>query len=512
MLALLGNIGLGLLAILVFVLLWIVFSLLPSPSQLWLARNIKNKKTGKALSNNNYKFPLGDIGASVKDYVKGEGWRIKFTPEGACGWWALNNFDVQLISPEWLKDLLSQPESRFDRSLGDFTIFNGLLGVSVLNVAGNTWTRIHKVLIKAFSPANLLRFQPTFVEQTRNLIKELDLAIATGQSVDMNLLFNALTLDVMLDVGFGDQVDRADREKILHAFRYLLGETQNPIHDIPVFNKLPFGATAEVKRQFKILRETAAKIVRERRQVYHEGRARGVHEGKYIIDLMIEAHESEGDSPLTDLEVRDNTVALLLAGSETTGTSLTWALANFCAHPEYLADILEENAKSGLDWDSFAHVSNLDVELPVLTKNIHESLRLRPALSGIPQRIFREPGTVGDLDLPQGSRVGCALWLVHHNPEYWPQPDKFDPSRFDEDKVEARHPFSFLPFGRGRRQCLGKVFAMNEMRIVLSLILKHYSFTYDESKGPIELVWKAPTVVPKNALFMFPSRRDNVTA
>jgi cytochrome P450 len=328
------------------------------------------------------------------------------------------------------------------------------------------------VLIKAFSPANLLHFQPTFVERTRDLFRELETSIATGQSVDMNFLFNALTLDVMVDVGFGDQVDREDREKILHAFRYLMSETQNPIHDIPVLKKLPFGSAGEVNRQFAILRQTAEKIVRERRLVFRTGRASGVHQGKYIIDLLIDARESDGDAPLSDLEVRDNTIALLLAGSETTGTSLTWAIENFFRHPEHLAEILEENAKSGLDWDSLAHVTNLDQELPVLTKNLNESLRVRPSLSGLPQRIFREAGSVGDLDLPKGSRVGCALWLVHQNPEYWPQPDKYDPSRFEEDQVEARHPFSFLPFGKGRRQCLGKTFAMNEMRVVLSLVLK----------------------------------------
>lgn len=335
---------------------------------------------------------------------------------------------------------------------------------------------MHKVLYKAFTPSNLASFLPVFINEAKGLAAHLDAAIATGATHEMLGAFNDLTLNVMVEMGFGDSITLDDRKIIYHAFRHLFNETQNPLHDIPILNMLPFPSVLEVKRQFRILHETAEKIVKARRSAIPEDPSTPItpskeaaHEGKYVIDLLLEAHGSEEGS-LSDVELRDNIIMLLVAGSETTGTTLTWILHHISRMDSIREKILKEIDSLDISWDG-VNISNFDKEMPYLTKVIKETLRITPAVFGIPERIFIEDSTIGDINLPAGSRVGVAQYVMHHNPDYWPDATTFNPERFDPD-APATHPYAYLPFGLGRRMCMGRTFAMNEMRVVIALLLK----------------------------------------
>eukprot|EP00047_Mylnosiga_fluctuans_P005099 m.238440 g.238440 ORF g.238440 m.238440 type:complete len:504 (-) comp13301_c0_seq1:129-1640(-) len=498
------TIFLSILGMLLFGLLCILAFCLPKPYEYLLSRKIINTKTGKPLSNNNIKLPFGDLLSCLKDVVGAERSRLKYIPENAIGWWALNNYDVQLLNADWLRELLTMPDVKFNRSLESFKVLHRLLGTSLLGNQGEAWARMHKILYKAFQPSALASYVPFFISQTKEIANNIDASIATNTSYDMNLAFNDLTLAVMVDAGFGKAVSPADRKIILHAFRYLFMETQNPLHDIPILSKLPFPSNLECERQFRALHETADRIIAARKAMHASGEYQEAHDGKYVVDMLLDAHEEEGK--LSDIELRDNVVMLLVAGSETTGTTLTWVLHYLTVYPDIKARVLAEIDTLDISWEHF-NVTNFDTEMPYLTMVVSETLRDTPSIYGIPERIFTEDGTVGDLRLPKGSRVGVSQYCMHHNQNYWSEPDKFDPERFAPEASAARHRFAYLPFGLGRRQCMGKFFALNEIRVVIALLLKHYEFTYDASVGPVEVTWRPPTLMPKRGLPMFAKRR-----
>lgn len=425
-------------------------------------------------------------------------------PEGACGWWALNFYDVQLTNAEWLKQLLAYPELKLKRSFNAFRILSRMLGTSLLAAEGETWQRMHRILYKAFSPANLEKFVPIFVKQAQRLSEQLEAAAATRTSLDMLQMFNTLTLDVIIEAGFGEALGEADRKVVLDSFRFAMAETQNPLHDIPVLRSLPFPSNLRVDRAFARLQQTADKAVALRRREHEAGSLRNTHEGRYMIDLLLEAKDAEDQ--LTDVELRDNIIMLMVAGSETTGTCLTWTLWHVVNNPPVLHKVLAEVDALELSWEGVP-AGNLDKSMPYLTSVIRETLRLTPAISGIPERIFAEQTTIGDLQLPPGSRVGAAQYVVHRNPDYWTDPDTFDPDRFSEENSKRHTPYSYLPFGLGRRTCMGKQFGMNEMRVVLALLFKYYDFQYDIKAGPVRMLWRPPTIVPRNGLPMFVTRR-----
>ncbi len=153
-----------------------------------------------------------------------------------------------------------------------------------------------------------------------------------------------------------------------------------------------------------------------------------------------------------DRELRDELLTLLLAGHETTATSLSWALERLLRHPAAW-DRIRDEAATG--------------ETAYIDATVKETLRLRPVLPLVVRELQR-PLEIAGHHLPAGVRVAPCIYLMHRRPELYPEPSAFRPERFLDGAPE---PYSWIPFGGGVRRCLGAAFAMLEMRIVISTIL-----------------------------------------
>lgn len=175
-----------------------------------------------------------------------------------------------------------------------------------------------------------------------------------------------------------------------------------------------------------------------------------------VLAMLIEARHEDG-SPMSEQEIRDELLTLLVAGHETTASSLAWAFSRLVHEPAVLERLVEE-----VDSGEEAYV----------TATIQETLRSRPVLPNAAPRFVVKPVEVGDLTYEAGS---CCLvahgYLIHHDPEIYPDPYSFRPERFLD---EAPGTYSWIPFGGGRRRCLGASFAMLEMNVVLSALLGAY--------------------------------------
>ena len=185
-----------------------------------------------------------------------------------------------------------------------------------------------------------------------------------------------------------------------------------------------------------------------------------------MLAMLLAARHEDG-SPMSDQELRDELMTLLVAGHETTASSLAWAFTVLPRNPEVLATLADE-VRSG-DGDDY------------VTATIHETLRARPVLPNAQPRYTVKPITVGGFDYPEGICLVPNAYLVHHDADIYPDPYAFRPERFLD---EGPGTYTWIPFGGGRRRCLGASFAMAEMKLVLNTVLADRDVVAD---GTVEL-------------------------
>jgi cytochrome P450 len=261
----------------------------------------------------------------------------------------------------------------------------------------------------------------------------------------------AITLEIILRTVFGlDDPERIERvgaplRRLLDAsasqLRLLalqLASSENPRPRSPWgrFNRLVADADRVVYEEL------------HRRRAQPEGAG---HDD--ILSMLLEARDEEGE-PLTDLELRDELMTLLLAGHETTATALSWTLERLVRHPGVVARLVAER-RDGED------------AAPYLEATIKEALRLRPVVTAV-GRHLTAPLEIGGHLLPAGVSINPSIYLLHRRPDLYPEPEAFRPERFLDDPPGT---YQWIPFGGGVRRCLGASFALFEMRIVLQTIL-----------------------------------------
>jgi cytochrome P450 family 135 len=188
-------------------------------------------------------------------------------------------------------------------------------------------------------------------------------------------------------------------------------------------------------------------------EIAERRRAPDLAEREDILSMLLEArHESDG-SPMTDREIRDELLTLLVAGHETTATGLAWAVERLSRHPHKLTRLTEE-VQAG--------------EERYLEAVVTETLRLRPVISLV-ARYLRAPVEIGGWQLPAGVTVAPSIYLVHRRPDIYPNPESFQPERFLNGSPGT---YTWIPFGGGVRRCIGGAFAHFEMQVVLAELVK----------------------------------------
>jgi cytochrome P450 len=212
--------------------------------------------------------------------------------------------------------------------------------------------------------------------------------------------------------------------------------------------------------------------------IYEEIRARRADpratERGDVISLLLQARDEDG-RPLSDRELRDELVTLLVAGHETTATSLAWTLERITRHPEVIARLED------------------DPEGEYLDAVIKESLRLRPVVPAVARKLA-EPVELGGHLLPKGVFIVPSIYLTHRRPDIYPDPLAFKPQRFLDDPPSNTE---YLPFGGGVRRCLGASFAQFEMKVVLGAILQHVRIRAAEPE-PERITRRSITFAPSS--------------
>ncbi|MGW7327664.1 cytochrome P450 [Streptomyces sp. NPDC054840] len=202
--------------------------------------------------------------------------------------------------------------------------------------------------------------------------------------------------------------------------------------------------------------------------------------GEDLLTLLAAARSSD-DGEFDAAELRDQVLIFLLAGHETTATSLCFALHLLARHPEHQDRAREELSR--VLGDRTPGAADLE-RLPYLTQVLKEAMRLYPAAPVIGRKAVAAT-RIGEHTVPAGADVILAPWVTHRHPAYWPDPDRFDPERFTPEAEAGRPRYAWFPFGGGPRACIGQHFSMLESVIALAMILRAYEFEAVDTEIPV---------------------------
>jgi cytochrome P450 len=314
---------------------------------------------------------------------------------------------------------------------------------SVILLDGRPHLSQRKLMLPAFHGEKMQRLSGLMAE-----VSERDVAgWPKDEPIATHPRLQALTLEVILRAVFGlDPGPRLDgmRAKLTK----MATEATKPLSALPLLQKNVFARW----RRFVALREETDRLIYD---LIDERRAEHADRDD-ILSMLLEARHEDG-SPMSSKEVRDELMTLLVAGHETTASSLAWAFERLVREPRVVAE-LQSEIDSG-DGDAY------------LTATVQETLRARPVLPNSAPRLVKQPVEIGGWNYDPSSPV-CVVpnaYLVHHDPAIYPDPYSFRPERFLD---EAPGTYTWIPFGGGRRRCLGASFAQLEMKIVLRAILE----------------------------------------
>ena len=222
-----------------------------------------------------------------------------------------------------------------------------------------------------------------------------------------------------------------------------------------------------------------------------------------IMAMLVAARDEDGQ-PMTDDEIRDELITMLVAGHETTATALSWVVYRLLQNPDVLAKAQAEVASvTGNGSPGSDLTAERIAEFAYLDAVIKETARLNPILPTV-ARYLDAPTRIGDHDLPAGCVVSPCIYLAHRRPDVWPEPETFRPERFVDTRVD---PYTFFPFGGGLRHCLGAAFAGYEMKIVLSRMLLRVNLRPDPSYT-VRVVRRSITFAPSGGLPVIRAARE----
>lgn len=338
-------------------------------------------------------------------------------------------------------------------------VLSPLLGPgSLLLLDGEAHLRERKRVMPAFQHRSIAAYE--------NVIHDV-LAAATshwhiGTEFIAQEFLQDVSLEVILRVTFGDSCF----DECAALKKALMDILNDPRLGLAVLGRAGESGTLPALgrfwQKFEHLRDLTLGLVERARRAAPEG-------SNTILSLLLRSTDEDGGT-CTDEELRDEVLTLLVTGHETTATAMSWGLYWLTQLPEPRQRLRQELASLGRSLDSMAVA-----QLPYLDATCKEILRIYPIVPALFRQVVGRPFALAGYEFEPGTFLSPSIYLVHHRPELYPDPDGFDPTRFFG---RTYSPYEYLPFGGGPRRCLGMHLAIFEMKIVLAALISRYDLDF----------------------------------
>ncbi len=387
----------------------------------------------------------------------------------------------EVSHPDWIRDIFVTHQSNFTKSRM-LQRAKGLLGEGLLTSEGEFHTRQRRLVQPAFHRERLAGYAQSMVECAAHARDQW----RDGATFDVSREMTRLTLAIVAKTLFSADVS-SDADEIGAALTEVLGLFETVLMPFSEWlEKLPLPFVRRYERARDTLDRIIYGIIADRR--------RNPRDTGDLLSMLLQAQD-EG-SGMTDKQVRDEALTLFLAGHETTANALTWTWYLLSQNPEVEARLHSElDRVLGQRLPAFDHLP----ELKYVEMIVAESIRLYPAAWSIGRRNIEAYNIAGH-ELPAGSILLMSPFVVHRDPRWFPDPEKFDPLRFTPEAAAARPKFSYIPFGGGARVCIGERFAWMEGTLLLAALAQRWRLKLVPDH-PVEM--KALiTLRPKHGMMM----------
>lgn len=355
------------------------------------------------------------------------------------------------------------------------------------------WQQLHTIMLPMFTPKMLKLYFERTVEAVRDEVEILGAYAQSGEVFDLEHQVRLGVFDALTRTIFTRGLDRTEIPEILEMFisactymnaRYI---SMNPAYE-PGNEAERAGLDA-----LEWLNMRVYELIAYRKQ-------NPVEEQEDMLDVLLAARLGDG-RPLSDKELRDNVIALLFGGQETTPTEISWAFALLAAHPEKRDKLIEEVDRVLGDRAPTYH----DLEqLEYCRMVFDETTRLYPAFSYI-GREAKTDTQIGDYAIRMGTSLGFVAWTIHRDPRWWPQPEAFVPERHTREEIKTRPRCALVSFGYGQRRCLGE--RVGRMEGTLMLAMAHQKYVFDLKNGQLPKPMIRMSIHPEGGLQVIASPR-----
>jgi cytochrome P450 len=404
----------------------------------------------------------------------------EFAPYGDVVRWTLGRRPFYAVRrPEHVEHVLVANQDNYGKS-ADYELLSIALGKGLLTNDGDSWAGHRRLLQPLFAKRRVMRFAASMTETIEGFAESLERR-PDGEPIDIAAAMNELALEVVAKVLFGTamggQAERL-RSAVLVGLRgevvgsrlQLLVAMPRPLVQLSVRAMftlpLPLAGLRRLRDALLTIDDVVGGIVAERRS-----RPESLRDPDDLLGLLLTARD-EGGRTMSDEQVRDELLTFMIAGSETLATGLTWMWHLLAASPparERLYAEVDEVVGGGTPTGEDAD------RLPWTTAAFYEALRLRPPVWLFDRRALGED-EIGGHRIPAGSTLLVPAFLVHRDPAVWSEPDRFLPERFLPENSRGRPRGSYLPFGAGRRVCIGAGFATVEAALITAMIAQRFRF------------------------------------
>ncbi|KAL4221389.1 hypothetical protein ACF0H5_019647 [Mactra antiquata] len=432
-------------------------------------------------------------------------------PRHYCFWAGGLNPMLVVTHPETVRAVMKTAEPKPTGFGGMYRFGLPWLGEGLLIAGGQKWARSRRLLTPAFHFDILKPYIAVYNDAADQLCNNLMRYAEKNEKFEVFEYISKSTLDVILRCAFSYVTDCQKESGVKHPYVKAVEEiadmwnyrARKPwLYPDFIFYITKHGR--QFSKNCDYVHHIAEDIIQKRKDALEKN---GQTDRKYLdfLDILLTAKDETGQG-LTPLEIRNEVDTFLFEGHDTTASAISWILYSLAKHPEYqqkcqeeIDNILQDRSSDDIEWSDLSH-------LEYLTMCIKEGMRHHSPVPFI-QREFTHDFVIDGRTFPAGTSVSLHIFGLHHNETVWDKPMEYIPERFSKENVAKMDSFQFVPFSAGPRNCIGQNFAMNEEKVVLSKLLRRFTFKLDPDHNVRRKV--GAVMRAENGIYMYATPRAN---
>ena len=395
---------------------------------------------------------------------------------------------IMITGPEVAQQVINRVDSK-NRTFN--YMMEPWLGNGLVLSEGPYWKRNRRLLTPTFHYQSLKNFVKIINNSTDKMVQVIHRDSNGRDPMEFVPIINNMALETILgcicskDIDLQVDIDPNCKEmeyvrgleNIRKGMSARFGSFFNSI-DIIYYNSEPgkmFRKGSKQTKQYIASLIEEREITNEKEPKTEEGEEKDKH-AHDMLDLLMKSRDEEGNG-LTHKEIVDELNTFVFAGHDTTGSASAFVFYLMAKHPDLQEKCREEvtrvmGERDEIEWEDIAKFS-------YLTCFIKESIRLYPPATFI-SKMLNKPLTIDGYTIPANTSLDISVNLIHKNLKHWPEPNTFDPTRFNDENIVKHHPYAYMPFSAGPRNCIGQNFAMTELKIITAKLVKNFQVSLQD--------------------------------